>query len=252
MIRAGPSAPDYGSHFNSLAARYDELRQDPSYELIEALAREGALRGRCILDLGCGTGRVAAALAGRYGATVTGVDPSPEMLEVARNRAPQGVVALERGSAEEIPFPDASFERAIMQLVVHLVNRPRAFTELYRVLVPGGRLVISTVNPAAVERIWLSKLFPSFAAIDRKRFPAPESLSDELDAAGFTDIRVAPLTERRVYEREPALRALRGRFASWFALMGEEEYHAGLERAERELPMKVESVLELVIVTARR
>ena len=251
-MRAGSSAPDYGIHFNSLAARYDELRPDPSYELIEALAREGALQGRRILDLGCGTGRVAAALAERYGATVTGVDPSPEMLEVARSRAPEGVVALERGTAEDIPFADASFERAIMQLVVHLVDRPRTFAELYRVLVPGGRLVISTVNPAAVERIWLSKLFPSYAAIDRKRFPALGSLSDELDAAGFTDIKAVPLSERRVYGREPALRAIRGRFASSFALMSEEEYRAGLERAERELPVKVESVLELVIVTARR
>jgi len=107
-------------------------------------------------------------------------------------------------------------------------------------------------DPDRDGRIWLSKLFPSYAAIDRKRFPAPESLSNELDAAGFTDIRVVPLTERRIYDREPALRAIRGRFASSFALMGEEEYRAGLERAERELPMKVESVLELVIVTARR
>ena len=45
---------------------------------------------------------------------------------------------------------------------------------------------------------------------------------------------------------------LRGRFASSFALMSDDEYRAGLERAERELPDRVESVLGLVIVTARR
>ncbi len=251
-MSADRSAPDYGAHFDNLAARYDELRPDPSYELIETLVREGDLRGRRVLDLGCGTGRLAAALAERYGATVTGVDPSSGMLEVARSRAPEGVVALEQGSAEDIPFPDASFERAMMQLVVHLVNRPRAFAELRRVLLPDGRLVISSVNPAAIGRIWLSKLFPSYAVIDSRRFPAPESLSDELKTAGFTDIRVVQLEERRAYDREPALRAIRGRFASSFALMSEEEYRAGLERAVRELPEKVESVLELVVVTARR
>jgi SAM-dependent methyltransferase len=249
---AGRPAPDYRSHFDNLATRYDELRPDPSYALIETLVGEGDLRGRRILDLGCGTGRVAATLAEHYGATVTGVDPSPAMLEVACRRAPEGVVALERGNAEEIPFPDASFERAVMQLVVHLVDRPRAFAELRRALLPDGRLVISTVNPAAVGRIWLSKLFPSYAAIDSRRFPAPGSLSDELDAAGFTNIKVVPFRERRTYDREPALRAIRGRFASSFALMGEEEYRAGLERAERELPEKVESVLESLIFTARR
>ena len=72
-------------------------------------------------------------LAERYGATVCGVDPSPEMLEVARGRAPVGVAELKRGTAEGIPFPDGSFERAIMQMVVHLVDRPRAFAELHRV-----------------------------------------------------------------------------------------------------------------------
>ena len=77
-------------------------------------------------------------------------------------------------------------------------------------------------------------------------------LSDELDAVGFSAIRVAPFRERRIYDREPALRAIRGSFASSFALMSEGEYHASLERAERELPEKVESVLELEIVTARR
>lgn len=97
------------------------------------LVREGDLRGRRVLDLGCGTGRVGAVLAERYGATVCGVDPSPEMLEVARGRAPVGVAELKRGTAEGIPFPDGSFERAIMQMVVHLVDRPRAFAELHRV-----------------------------------------------------------------------------------------------------------------------
>ena len=251
-MSTGHSKPDYGKHFGDLSARYDELRPDPSENLIEALVCGGDLRGRRVLDLGCGTGRVAAILAERYEAIVSGVDPSPEMLEVARSRAPDGVVALEQGSAEDIPFPDGSFERAVMQLVVHLVNRGQAFDELCRVIAPGGKLVISTVNPAAIEQIWLSKLFPSFAAIDSNRFPAPELLWEELRNAGFGEVETTTLVERRSYNRELSLRAIRGRFASSFALMNEEEYQAGLERAERELPEKVDSVLELAIITARR
>ncbi len=115
-------APDYGRHFGDLAARYDELRSGPSDDAIEALVREGDLRGRRVLDVGCGTGRMAATLAERYGATVSGIDPSVEMLEVARDRTSQGVTALERGMAENIPFPDCYFERALVQLVVHLVD----------------------------------------------------------------------------------------------------------------------------------
>jgi hypothetical protein len=103
-----------------------------------------------------------------------------------------------------------------------------------------------------VERFWLTDLFPSYAAIDRRRLPAPELLSAELETAGFFAVRSKALEEKKVYDRERALQMLRGRFASSFALMSADEYRAGLERAERELPDRVESVLGLVIVTARR
>jgi ubiquinone/menaquinone biosynthesis C-methylase UbiE len=83
-----------------------------------------------------------------------------------RDRASRGIAALELGTAESIPFPDDSFERALMQLVVHLVDRPRAFAELRRVLVPGERLVISTASPASLDRFWLSDPFASYASID--------------------------------------------------------------------------------------
>jgi ubiquinone/menaquinone biosynthesis C-methylase UbiE len=251
-MSTGDPAPDYGSHFGTLAARYDELRSGPSDEAIETLVREGDLRGRRVLDVGCGTGRMAAALAERHGATVSGIDPSEEMLDVARDRASQGIAALELGTAESIPFPDGSFERALMQLVVHLVDRPRAFAEVRRVLVPGGQLVISTVNPASLDRFWLSNLFPSYATIDRRRFPTPGLLSAELETAEFFAVRSTPLEEREVYERERALQMLRGRFASSFALMSDEEYREGLDRAERELPEKVESVIEIAILSAQR
>ncbi len=241
--------PDYGEHFGSLAARYDELRpQDPSHSVIEAFVREGDLRGRSVLDVGCGTGRVAAVLAERYNATVSGLDPSPEMLEVARAR---GVVALKQGKAENIPFPESSFERALMLLVVHLVDRPRALAELCRVLVPGGRLVISTINPSSVDGFWWSGLFPSYEAIDRERFPAPDLLSTELQAAGFSGVRTVLFGERVILAREQALRMLRGRFASWSALIDDGEYRMGLDRAERELPERIESEIGWAIVTAR-
>jgi SAM-dependent methyltransferase len=251
-MSGGRPAPDYGSHFGSLAARYDELRSGPSEDAIGILVREGDLRGRRVLDVGCGTGRMAVALAERYGATVSGIDPSVEMLDVARERTSRGIATLELGTAESIPFPEGHFERALMQLVVHLVDRPRAFGELYRVLAPGGRVVISTVDPDTVDRFWLTDLFPSYAAIDRGRFPARELLSAELETAGFFAVRSKPLEEKKFYKRERALQMLRGRFASSFALMSDDEYRAGLERAERELPERVESVLGLVVITARR
>ncbi len=210
--------------------------------------REGDLSGRRVLEVGCGTGRFLAALAGR--AKAWGVDPSPEMLAVARGRA-HGA-GLKLGTAEELPFKDAWFERAAMWLVVHLVDRPRALAELRRVLEPGGRLVIATFDPEHFEEFWLNELFPSLERIDRERFPAGEKLEAELVAAGFGDVRLTRLSQRASIDREAALERIRGKHISTFDLLDEAEYAAGLERAERELPERVDYRLEWLLATATR
>jgi SAM-dependent methyltransferase len=242
--------PGYAEHFGALAARYDELRRDPSDENIDVLVREGDLAGRSVLDIGCGTGRVAGVLSGRYGATVHGVEPSEQMLAVARERVPAGV-RLTQAGAERLPFADGAFERALMQLVVHLTDRPAALAEARRVLAAAGRLVICSVDPAGAERFWLSDLFPSYAGIERGRFPSPRTLRAELEVAGFPAVADLPFEQPIRYSRRLALDLLRGRFASSFALIDDDEYAAGMRRAERELPDPVQSVLKLIVVVAR-
>jgi ubiquinone/menaquinone biosynthesis C-methylase UbiE len=82
------SAPPDPSDFATRAATYDELRplDHGALDLIQEVVREAALNGRRVLDVGCGTGRLAAYLAERHGADVCGVDPSAEMLAVAERR----------------------------------------------------------------------------------------------------------------------------------------------------------------------
>src|SRR5438874_3846615 len=128
--------PDFGPR----AARYDELRPaDENWrEVCDALIREGDLGGRRVLDVGCGTGKFVAALSER--AKVWGVDVSPEMLEVARGRAPR--VRFKQASADALPFKEGWFERATMWLVIHLHERPKALAEIRRVLAPGGRITV--------------------------------------------------------------------------------------------------------------
>ena len=135
---------------------------------------EGDLRGRRVLDLGCGTGRLAAALAER-GAKVWGVDSSAEMLARARAWVDPRV-GLKQGRAEALPFRDGWFERAVLRLVVHLVDRPRALPELARVLAPAGRVVVATFAPGHFEWYWLVGVFPEVGEIDRERFPTPSAL----------------------------------------------------------------------------
>ena len=200
-----------------------------------------------MLDVGCGTGRVAAALAER-GSRVWGIEPSPEMAAIARER----VSTVKVAPAEQLPFKDAWFERAVMWLVVHLLDRPRAFAEAARVLGSEGRLVVATFEPAHFERYWLNRFFPSLEGIDRARFPQPVELQEELEAAGFSSVRLVPLAQRAEIGREAALERVRGRFISPLQLLDEEELEAGLARMEAELPERNEYGLEWQIAVAER
>src|SRR5438045_9440365 len=97
--------PDFGP----LAATYDALRPADEYwgEVVELLVAEASLLDGRVLDVGCGTGRLVAELA-RRGGDVAGVDPSPEMLAVARRSAPG--VELDLAPADRPPSADALFD----------------------------------------------------------------------------------------------------------------------------------------------
>ena len=200
-----------------------------------------------VLDIGCGTGRFLAQLAEI--AKAWGVDASPEMLEVARTRA--GGAGLKLGSAEELPFKDGWFARATMWLVAHLVDRPRAFAEAHRVLSPDGRFAVATFDPSYFDEFWLNELFPSMEAVDRERFPTAPELEAELRGAGF-HVRLLRLSQRGSLARADALERIRGKHISTFDLISDEEYDAGLGRAERELPDRVDYRVEWLVAVAVR
>ena len=201
-----------------------------------------------MLEVGCGTGRLAVALAER-GARVWGVAPSADMLAQARASAGRRV-GFKQGRAEALPFKDGWFERVVLRLVVHLVDRPRALPELARVVAPGGRAAIATFVPEHFEHYWLTAVFPQIAEIDRARFPEPAMLAAELADAGFEPVGTRSLTQRVRLSRDDALERIRGRYISTLRLLDDATVDAGLARAERELPDEIESVLEWAVVRA--
>jgi SAM-dependent methyltransferase len=237
--------------FDRLAPHYDALRPvDKSWwTLFDAIVDAGDLAGRSVLEVGTGPGRLAAALHERS-CRVWAIDASAEMLEQARANVP-AQVGLKQARAEALPFKDAWFERAVMRMTVHLLDRPRAFRELHRVLASAGKLVIATHDPETFVDGWLARFFPSVPAIDGRRFPSERQLLDELAAAGF-EPRVERLDLRVELPRDQALAKLRGRAFSTFDLLPPGEYEAGVAQAERELPETLRYAHHWLVAIATR
>lgn len=129
-----------------LAQTYDrvsDLQFEGGKRLVERL---GLDEGARVLDVGCGTGRLAHWIAERVGTrgAVTGIDPLEERIQIARSHG--GAVRFEVGQAEDLgAFEDASFDAVCMSSVLHWVaDKAKALAEVRRVLRPGGRLGVTT------------------------------------------------------------------------------------------------------------
>ena len=121
------------------------LTYRPEHDAVMRILRVGP-HGR-VLDVGCGTGLLAARIRSELpGARVVGCDFSAGMLaQAARHRR---AAALVQGSALALPFAAGSFDAAVTTEAFHwFPDQRRALGELRRVLVPGGRLLVSLVNP---------------------------------------------------------------------------------------------------------
>ena len=129
-----------------LAETYDRV-SDSQFERGKQLVdRLGLAQDACVLDVGCGTGRLVRWIAERLGpkARVTGIDPLEGRIEIARSRG--GSARFEVGQAENLgAFEDASFDAICMSSVFHWVlDKAKALAEVRRVLRPGGRLGVTT------------------------------------------------------------------------------------------------------------
>jgi demethylmenaquinone methyltransferase/2-methoxy-6-polyprenyl-1,4-benzoquinol methylase len=156
-------------HFDLIAPFYDRAIR---FSRLERMLRFVSLPADVLLlDAGGGTGRVAAALR-PYVHAVLVVDSSFGMLAQSRRKGLTSVVA----TSERLPFADASFERIIMvDTLHHVIHQGETVGELWRVLTPGGRLVIEEPD----VRTWQVKLvaLAERLALMRSHFLSPPRIA---------------------------------------------------------------------------
>src|SRR5689334_24121199 len=148
---AQPEGPaqvnDYDSFAEAYSAENENNLVNAYYARPAMLALAGDVAGRRILDAGCGSGPLLAALRDR-GAIVTGFDKSAGMVELARQRLGDDAELLVAELGSPLPFPDGTFDDVTASLVLHyLEDWSPALAELRRVLRPGGRLIGSVEHP---------------------------------------------------------------------------------------------------------
>jgi demethylmenaquinone methyltransferase / 2-methoxy-6-polyprenyl-1,4-benzoquinol methylase len=195
--------------FDRIAPVYDVMNRVTTAGLDQrwrrATVRAVVRPGDRVLDAACGTGDIAV-IAARSGATVTGLDFSPRMLERARRKGPQ--LEWVEGDLLALPFPDATFDVATVGFGVrNVADMARAIAELRRVLRPGGRLaILELTRPRGPLRwfyaLWfdrtmplLGKLLPggeayTYLPASVRRFPGPDELAAQLEGFGGVGYRL--------------------------------------------------------------
>lgn len=157
-------------------------------ELIRSLL--GSQQGKFVLDIGCGGGLISKPMI-EQGALVAGIDLSPESIAAAR-AACAGQGDFKVGDARKLPFGDRSFDTVLMaDLLDHIPDYPMALAEAARVLKPGGRLFVGTIN----RNLWSAfvtvtvaeslRLIPP-GTHDPKLFIKPVELVSSAKVQGFS------------------------------------------------------------------
>ena len=199
--------------FRVKGADWDEMRalDLPARAVEDALMALGA-HGDRLLDIGTGTGRVLELLAPRFRQAL-GVDASKQMLALARARLAKrelGNCTVRLADMYRLPLADASFDTAVLQMVLHYAeDPPGAIAEAARVLSPGGHLIV--IDLAAHTRTDMTAKrahrWPGFSDAAINRFLTGAGLNDSgaVTIPGPLDVRIWSATRPQSAVRDVSL-----------------------------------------------
>jgi len=227
--------------YSELAHTYDEYRRpiDEDRDVwYRALVRLGRLEEpKDVLEVGCGTGRWAILLAEEH--RVVGIDPSEAMIAKARRKEGSDRVVWVRAGAPHLPFSDDSFDRALFLLVLqHIDEIEETFRETFRVLRPGGRVVIRTCAHDYIRHYPLGEYFPGYRDVELAAFPETGRLRETLTQIGFRNVSFENVSQTVTHPSDEYIEKVRNRFISTLYRIGEESFETGLARLREHLKGK--------------
>ncbi len=210
--------------FSTITGKYDflnrflSLRRDVAWRNFAA-KKMRFLKTRRYLDVACGTGDLSVAAAQEHPEiSVTGLDFVPEMVAAAKEKVQKknlgGRIQIMQGDALQLPFEDNHFDvSGIAFGIRNIPDRDRALSEMLRVTVPGGQVMVLEMTFVQnrflkmVYYLYLNYLLPAFAKFFSKNpaayyyladsimnFPSPEAFARLMEETGMKNVKIYPLT----------------------------------------------------------
>jgi ubiquinone/menaquinone biosynthesis C-methylase UbiE len=221
--------------YDQIAHLYDEPIRDHVVDerLLGFLERRPDLTPESvrIVDVGCGTGTQLTADRTRLPqAMLLGVDRFRGMLRIARQRGPE--IGWVQGDGAHLPLRPETFDYATNQFSYHhMADRRGFFAEVRRVLRPGGRFVLTNIDPWSMPDWAIYRFFPEARERDLLDFFPGDDLDNVLHEIGFEDIEVDRQHWRPVERFADALAYVSDRHrTSQLMVVTDAEYEAGLDR----------------------
>jgi len=245
--------------YDRIAPLYDEpsrdYRADPFLQRFLDAKNQGLTVAYSVMDIGCGTGKqLAANHLVHPGLHLVGLDLFRGMLKQAQERS--RTVGWVQADCTRAPIASESFDFVTSQFSYHHVkNKPAMLAQAFRLLRPGGRFVITNLDPWAMEDWIVYQFFPASRRRDFEDFLPLKDLITLLEATGFHDVAMERQTSRSDEKLVTFLEYAQQRYrTSQLMVISDREYEQGLSRLEREISSRpfgaqVSSMISIVWIS---
>lgn len=230
--------------YDKIGIGYNSTRKADPFLADKLLEHLNPEKAGTYLDIGCGTGNYTSELEKR-GFKLIGIDPSENMLEVARRT--NSNIDWRIGTAENIELPDNAVEGVIAFLTIHhWSDIEKGFSELHRILKSDGRIVIFTSTPRQMKGYWLNHYFPNMLKDSINEMPGLEEVENAMTKAaieitGLDKYFIRPnLQDKFLYcgKHNPEMyfdKQIRNGISSFSSLANRSEVEQGLSKLKTDI-----------------